>query len=192
MPGPEYLSIADFADTAGVSKQAVYKRLDKDLKPYLKIIDGRKCLEVSAIELFQTTPGLSTQSSTVETTKDKQSINYLMLQLQEKDRLLAQQQDTIKDQLAQIKELNAHIIDLSKAQTEILRKQSQLQENFQILLGQQQKQLAEFSQVSTVEKVQQPVDEPVVKPSETETPTNPGQPPEAEKKGFWSKVFGKK
>ena len=97
MPGPEYLSIADFADTAGVSKQAVYKRLDKDLKPYLKIIDGRKCLEVSAIELFQTTPGLSTQSSTVETTKDKQSINYLMLQLQEKDRLLAQQQDTIKD-----------------------------------------------------------------------------------------------
>ena len=192
MPGPEYLSIADFADTAGVSKQAVYKRLDKDLKPYLKIIDGRKCLEVSAIELFQTTPGLSTQSSTVETTKDKQSINYLMLQLQEKDRLLAQQQDTIKDQLAQIKELNAHIIDLSKAQTEILRKQSQLQENFQILLGQQQKQLAEFSQVSTVEKVQQPVDGPVVKPSETETPTNPGQPPEAEKKGFWSKLFGKK
>ena len=182
MPGPEYLSIADFADTAGVSKQAVYKRLDKDLKPYLKIIDGRKCLEVSAIELFQTTPGLSTQSSTVETTKDKQSINYLMLQLQEKDRLLAQQQDTIK----------AHIIDLSKAQTEILRKQSQLQENFQILLGQQQKQLAEFSQVSTVEKVKQPVDEPVVKPSETETPTNPGQPPEAEKKGFWSKLFGKK
>ena len=192
MPGPEYLSIADFADTAGVSKQAVYKRLDKDLKPYLKIIDGRKCLEVSAIELFQTTPGLSTQSSTVETTKDKQSINYLMLQLQEKDRLLAQQQDTIKDQLAQIKELNAHIIDLSKAQTEILRKQSQLQENFQILLGQQQKQLAEFSQVSTVEKVKQPVDEPVGKPSETETPSNPGQPPEAEKKGFWSKLFGKK
>ena len=192
MPGPEYLSIADFADTAGVSKQAVYKRLDKDLKPYLKIIDGRKCLEVSAIELFQTTPGLSTQSSTVETTKVKQSKNYLMLQLQETDRLLAQQQDTIKDQLAQIKELNAHIIDLSKAQTEILRKQSQLQENFQILLGQQQKQLAEFSQVSTVEKVQQPVDEPVVKPSETETPTNPGQPPEAEKKGFWSKLFGKK
>lgn len=191
MPGPEYLSIADFADTAGVSKQAVYKRLDKDLKPYLKIIDGRKCLEVSAIELFQTSPGLSTQSSTVETTKDRQSINYLMLQLQEKDRLLAQQQDTIKDQLDQIKELNAHIIELSKAQTEILRKQSQLQENFQILLGQQQKQIAEFSQISTVEKVQQPVDEPVVKPSETETPTNPGQSPEAEKKGFWSRLFGR-
>ncbi|MBO5106173.1 MAG: hypothetical protein J6C29_04680, partial [Clostridia bacterium] len=83
-------------------------------------------------------------------------------------------------QTEQIKGLQEHIITQSAATTDILLKQSQLQENFQILLGQQQKQLQSVSTpVSTVETVEQPIEQPVEQPIET-----------PKKKGFFSKIFG--
>ena len=36
----EYISISEFAKRAGVSVQAVYKRLDKDIQPWLKELNG--------------------------------------------------------------------------------------------------------------------------------------------------------
>jgi DNA-binding protein Fis len=48
----EYLSIKEFSTSAGVSPQAIYQRLDKDLKPYLKDFKGKKSLNIQALELF--------------------------------------------------------------------------------------------------------------------------------------------
>jgi len=48
----EYLSIKQFAEAAGVSPQAIYQRLDKDFKPYFKVIQGRKSLNREALSLF--------------------------------------------------------------------------------------------------------------------------------------------
>lgn len=48
----EYLSIKEFADAAGVSKQAVYQRLTGTLKPYVSIKDGVKYLNIRALELY--------------------------------------------------------------------------------------------------------------------------------------------
>lgn len=44
----EYIPIAEYARRVGVSRQAIYKRLDKDLKPYVREVDGKKVL-VSSI-----------------------------------------------------------------------------------------------------------------------------------------------
>ena len=47
MDQKEYLTIKEFADAAGVSKQAVYQRLTGTLKPYVSIKDGVKYLKRS-------------------------------------------------------------------------------------------------------------------------------------------------
>lgn len=49
----EYLSIKEFADAVGVSKQAVYQRLRGTLKPYVSIKDGVKYLNIRALELYE-------------------------------------------------------------------------------------------------------------------------------------------
>ncbi len=48
----EYISISEFAKRAGVSQQAVYKRLDKDLKPWLIIKENKKALNIKALDIF--------------------------------------------------------------------------------------------------------------------------------------------
>lgn len=45
----EYMSVAEFADRAGCSKQAVYQQLNKKLKPYVKVIDGKKTINSKAL-----------------------------------------------------------------------------------------------------------------------------------------------
>ena len=49
----EYMAIKDFADRVGVTPSAVYQRLDKDLKPFLKVIEGKKTLDSQALKLYE-------------------------------------------------------------------------------------------------------------------------------------------
>lgn len=53
MDQKEYLTIKEFADAAGVSKQAVYQRLTGTLKPYVSVKDGVKYLNIRALELYK-------------------------------------------------------------------------------------------------------------------------------------------
>lgn len=46
----EYIGIAEFAERAGCSKQAVYQRLNKSLKKYVKVEKGKKCINIKALE----------------------------------------------------------------------------------------------------------------------------------------------
>lgn len=200
MADHEYLPIAEFAEAVGVSKQAIYKRIEKDLAPFCEYINGRKCIAVSAMGLFigsqkaaepigeETVPPPPLKHHV----NDSSSINYLKQQIDEKDKLIAQQQETIADQAAQIRELQSHMLKQSAATTEILQRQSQLQENFQILLGQQQKQIEAFSSVSTVETGVKPVEQPVEQPIEIadvkeDNPVNTEHP--SKKRGLFSKLF---
>jgi len=45
----EYISITEFARRDGCSRQAVYARLKTSLKEYVKVIDGQKCIDISAL-----------------------------------------------------------------------------------------------------------------------------------------------
>ena len=72
----EYISIKEFAELAGISVQAVYKRLNNQLNPYVKLVENRKMLKKSAlyevygIEVEQPIqPKHSTNSTKVETVK---------------------------------------------------------------------------------------------------------------------------
>ena len=50
--GVQAALLAEFADRAGVSKQAVYSRLNKGLNPYLKMLNGVKHVDSTALEFF--------------------------------------------------------------------------------------------------------------------------------------------
>ncbi len=50
MSEDQYLSVKEFAQAAGVSVQAVYKRLSKDLKPFVNEVEGRKVIDKRALK----------------------------------------------------------------------------------------------------------------------------------------------
>lgn len=55
MEQKEFLTIKEFAEVVGVSSQSVYKRLNSTLKPYLSIKNGKKYLNIKALELYSDT-----------------------------------------------------------------------------------------------------------------------------------------
>lgn len=108
----EYISIAEFAEQAGVSKQAVYQRLNKSLKAYVKVIDGKKSIDIKALEDLYGKGGCSSVEQVfqgkiqgveqgVEEEKEGQLINKLIDTLQEelkiKDEQLAEKDRQIKE-----------------------------------------------------------------------------------------------
>lgn len=161
----EFLSVAEFASTVNLTKQAVYNRLNKDLKPFVKTFDGVKYLSVQALQNF------NSMKDSKNCTSDLSTIEELFQQLESKDKTIEMLQNTVQQQLTQIENLQSHIIQLSTAQTDILNKQSQLQENFQILLGHQQQQLKTAQTIETT-NVEQETEEP-------------------KKQGFFSRLFNK-
>jgi len=134
-----YLSIKEFSGRAGVSPQAVYQRIDKDLKEHFKLIEGKKALSVKALDLFVIQPSdqpvdQSSGQAVDQTIEDdlaitlKETLNLLTGQLAEKDK--------------QIAELN-----------ERLKESNELNRNNQILIGRQQEQP---KQIEEIQHVQEP------------------------------------
>ncbi len=110
----EYISISEFAKRAGVSPQAIYKRLSTDLSTELKVVDNRKMLKASALEKFglnQVDNQFNNQVETVETPKEEK--NETIMMLQKTISLLETQAETLQQQLSlkdkQIEELNERL-----------------------------------------------------------------------------------
>ncbi len=91
----EYISISEFAKKAKVSHQAIYKRLDKDLQPWLQVANGKKMLNVKALELFEKekTATNSTKVATVELLQ--KTIDILEKELEEKDKQIGEKDHQI-------------------------------------------------------------------------------------------------
>ncbi len=49
MQNNELLTVQQFADAAGISKQAVYKALNNKLKPFVQLVDGKKMIHSKAL-----------------------------------------------------------------------------------------------------------------------------------------------
>lgn len=133
----EYITITEFAKRAGVSHQAVYKRLDKDLQPWLQVAQGKKTLNIKALELFEVDKS-ATDSTEVATIKLLQKTVELLEkelagskeQLESKDRQIEQLQKQIAD-------LTAQLLSLSDKVGSTLQAISQTQLADRLLEGQQ-------------------------------------------------------
>ena len=134
MKKDRYISIADFAKEAGVSKQAVYSRLkSQDLNKFIKLENGKKLINTKALELFnksssqssfnQVEQGLeSTEREYIESLKKQ--IEELQRDKQELYRLLDQQQQLTAQANATIKQLQ---LQAPKEEASIIQQERQEQ-----------------------------------------------------------------
>ena len=136
MKKDKYISIADFAKQAGVSKQAVYSRLkSQDLNKLVKLENGKKLINTKALELFnksssqssfnqsfnQVEQGLeSTEREYIESLKKQ--IEELQRDKQELYRLLDQQQQLTAQANATIKQLQ---LQAPKEEASIIQQEQQ-------------------------------------------------------------------
>ena len=132
MKKDRYISIADFAKEAGVSKQAVYSRMkSQDLNKLVKLENGKKLINTKALELFnksssqssfnQFEQGLeSTEREYIESLKKQ--IEELQRDKQELYRLLDQQQQLTAQANATIKQLQ---LQAPKEEASIIQQEQQ-------------------------------------------------------------------
>lgn len=45
----EFLSVAEFSALEGISKQRVYQRLNKDLKPFVQVVENKTIISIKAL-----------------------------------------------------------------------------------------------------------------------------------------------
>lgn len=141
-----YLTIKEFADIVGISTQAVYQKLDKDLKEYYTVIDNKKYLDKRVLTLFKET----IQKNGGENNSDmmaflKTENELLAKQIEEKDNLLAKQENDLQSAL-QDKDLLAKQIETLKLQLEDAKRESiikdskisELNETYNVILEEKQ------------------------------------------------------
>ncbi len=124
-----YFTIKEFADIVGISTQAVYQRLDKDLKDYYNVIDGKKYLDKNVLSLFKDT----IQKNDGENGFDMNS--YLQTENDTLNRKVKALQDTISNkeqELLQLKqdsqELTNKLTTLSE-QMEAIKRDNIIKDN---------------------------------------------------------------
>lgn len=98
----ETLSIKEVAKIVGVSTQAIYQRLDKDLKSYLIIENGKKRLKTAVISEVFSQKNKATCKETSDNF-DKGIFDFFQAQLQEKDTQLKAKDIQLQEKDDQIK-----------------------------------------------------------------------------------------
>lgn len=94
MSNSELLTVQQFADAAGISKQAVYKAINNQLKPFVQLVNGKKMLRREAL---QEVYGISIdQPLNNRINPLNLTLQMLQQQLEEKDRQLAAKDEQIK------------------------------------------------------------------------------------------------
>lgn len=126
----EYLTIAEFAERAGVSKQAVYQRLNKGLKEYSRVVDGVKMLDLRALEelygkeLEQGIEQEIDKDSKVNSQENQDVIKALLEQLNVKDRQIADLNERLADEQKRLEEeQKSH----GRTQMMLVKREQQLQ-----------------------------------------------------------------
>lgn len=139
----EYLSIAEFAKRAGVTRQAVYKKLTTELSDYVNEVDNKKVISSKALRLFGVEP---VDSELTHTFTDLAT--YFDKQLDAFSHLV----DVLEDDLA----ANRRELEIKNKQIEDLSRRA---DQSQVLLSQQQQlnahALLSGSQTADTEAIEQ-------------------------------------
>lgn len=141
----EFYTVSEFAELRGVSKQTIYQQLNKGLKKYLKVVEGKKLISAEALkEKFnQSSTNFKPTFKPTESQVEQPIFEILKEQIAEKDKQITE----LLEQLKQAQEQNKQLAELLKIEQEINK-------NNQVLIARAQ--------------------EPVQIPEEAETPKRKG------------------
>jgi TolA-binding protein len=103
--GIEYITVAEYAKIKGVSSQAVYKQLNKRLKPFFIMVENQKCLLSTVLDEVETENSTAVeQPFNNHSTED---LNQSLIETMQKTIEVLQSQLSVKDE--QIKQLNERL-----------------------------------------------------------------------------------
>lgn len=111
----DFLSVKEVADFLGCSVQAVYNRLEKDFKPYLKLENGKKVLNSAVLQYIQPNQN---SSDFKENFKD-------VLKLLEKQNEQLQSELVVKNNQLEVKDKQLEVKDKQIEQLQKLLDQQQ-------------------------------------------------------------------
>ena len=103
----EYMTVKEFALKANVSVQAIYQRLDRDLKPYLKMFKGKKYISSKGLRFFvkDNLTAIQQELNKEDLTRFSESANNPEIELLKEALTAFKEQLEVKDK--QISELQA-------------------------------------------------------------------------------------
>lgn len=172
----ELLTIKEFAELAGVSKQAIYSQLDKRLKPFLVQVDNKKMLKSQALEQFYSINLQSTFNQPSSQVESSESVPSADERSNEKDK------ETILKMLEMLQE------EIKKKDKQIERLQDSLDKAY-ITIG----DLASKAQyITAADKTAQIMDKQMLDKKTSDSPKEIIEETDNKpKKSFWKRVFGR-
>jgi hypothetical protein len=113
MEEKEFYTVAEFAERAGITTQAVYQRLQKDLGKYCKVQSGRKMISSDALELFSGEKTGNSSDSSGEQTAVIADIKEEMLAM-------------LKDENARLASENAKLIEMLQSERKLVQEKDEM------------------------------------------------------------------
>lgn len=119
--GEEYITIAEYAKVRKVSTTAVYKRLETSLKPWYRVVDGKKLL-LSSVLYEERKSNLTTVINNRSNTSNPDMTTVITMMQDEITRLQAQ----VDAQRVTIQEKDAKLIEFAERFAELANQAQQL------------------------------------------------------------------
>lgn len=137
MSNENYITVAEYAAAKHITKQAVYKQLNKRLKKFLVVVDGQKFIDKAALG-DSAESDLNEVEQPIEQPLNNQIQPFLQAQIEEKDK-------TINSLLRQIESLTQQ----NERLTDLLH-------NSQVLLAAEKQQQMITAQAESEEQTEEP------------------------------------
>lgn len=123
----EYITVKELAEMQGVSVQSIYQRLNTTLKPFIKVVKGKKCLDISVLKEFYGedlkgfkqdfkdfkqgfSRDLKGDNDTVKLLQD--TLDTLRQQLEQKDKQIAELTKSLQFEQGKSKSLEDKVLQL--------------------------------------------------------------------------------
>lgn len=92
-----YLTVKEVAEQLGISVQAVYKRMDKDFKPFIVEVENKKLLKYGVLKQFS----LNKNSTKVENSAEVESLEKYINHLEKEVEQLRAEKEALNQELAE-------------------------------------------------------------------------------------------
>lgn len=132
MSNENYLTVAEYAAAKHITKQAVYKQLNKGLKQFLVVVDGQKFIDKAALGDSVETE-LNKGEQPFEQPLNNQIQPFLQAQIEEKDRTierLLRQIESLSQQNERLTDLlhNSQVLLAAEKQQQLITSQTESEE----------------------------------------------------------------
>lgn len=178
----EYLTVQEFAEAAGVSKQTIYKQMNSRLAPYVQTIKGQKKIAATALHEFYDTveQPKSTENKLDSTEKNSETTENQPDSTTENqpDSTESQKQTSLEERIDELEKLLKRQIEEDRQEKEFLKDQirqkdktiENLTENLKIA---QQLAAADKKKLLEIEQKQQEKEQSIVVEDQTRDVINP-------------------